>query len=169
MDVSHSAWLHIDELNFSRPEQILSLKDKLLPDLCHGFFWSEENVDLNYFPTLIHHHVLENNLDQHFPQTRRSHDRDMAKACLLTKKFVLFLRKLAHLYKLMKSGRAIGGAYGWEHDSLNTCQWGSLPGEMVKVINPRIPQDKAVLVSLHMQIETLMLIMMYKSICSRRV
>ena len=29
------------------------LKDKLLPDFCHGFFWSEENVDLNYFPT--HH------------------------------------------------------------------------------------------------------------------
>ena len=35
--------------------------------------------------THIHHHVLENNLDQHFPQTRRSHDRDLAKACLSTK------------------------------------------------------------------------------------
>ena len=33
-------------------------------------------------------------------------------------------------------------------------------GEMVKVRNPGIPQDMAVLVSLHMQIETLMLIMM---------
>ena len=36
-------------------------------------------------PTLIHHYVLENNLDQHFPQTRRSHDRNLVKACLLTK------------------------------------------------------------------------------------
>ena len=34
-------------------------------------------------------------------------------------------------------------------------------GEMVKVRNPSIPQDMAVLVSLHMQIETLMLIMMF--------
>ena len=25
---------------------------QILPDFCHGFFWSEENVDLNYFPTL---------------------------------------------------------------------------------------------------------------------
>ena len=33
-------------------------------------------------------------------------------------------------------------------------------GEIVKVRNPSIPQDMAVLVSLHMQIETLMLIMM---------
>ena len=49
-------------------------------------------------PTLIHHHVLENNLDQHFPQTGRSHDRDMAKSMSFNKKFVLFLRKLAHLY-----------------------------------------------------------------------
>ena len=36
-------------------------------------------------PILIHNHVLENSLDQHFPQTGRSHDRDLAKACLLTK------------------------------------------------------------------------------------
>ena len=28
------------------------LEDKLLPDFYHGFFWSEENVYLNYFPTL---------------------------------------------------------------------------------------------------------------------
>ena len=28
------------------------LEDKLLPDFYHGFFWSEENVILNYFPTL---------------------------------------------------------------------------------------------------------------------
>ena len=34
-------------------------------------------------------------------------------------------------------------------------------GDMVKVRNPSIPQDMAVLVSLHMQIETLMLIMMF--------
>ena len=33
-------------------------------------------------------------------------------------------------------------------------------GEMVKVRNPSIPQDIAVLISLHMQIETVMLIMM---------
>ena len=33
-------------------------------------------------------------------------------------------------------------------------------GELPKVRNPSIPQDMAVLVSLHMQIETLMLIMM---------
>ena len=36
-------------------------------------------------PTLIHHYVLENNLDQHFPQIGRSPDIDLAKACLLTK------------------------------------------------------------------------------------
>ena len=28
------------------------LEDKLLPDFYHGLFWSEENVILNYFPTL---------------------------------------------------------------------------------------------------------------------
>ena len=33
-------------------------------------------------------------------------------------------------------------------------------GELPKVRNPSIPQDMVVLVSLHMQIETLMLIMM---------
>ena len=26
---------------------IILLKDKLSPDFCHGFLWSEENVDLN--------------------------------------------------------------------------------------------------------------------------
>ena len=29
----------------------LLLEDKLLPDFYHGLFWSEENVDLNIFPT----------------------------------------------------------------------------------------------------------------------
>ena len=28
------------------------LEVKLSPDFYHGFFWSEENVNLNYFPTL---------------------------------------------------------------------------------------------------------------------
>ena len=37
--------------NFLKNRTNISLKDKLLPDFCHGFFWSEENVDLNYFPT----------------------------------------------------------------------------------------------------------------------
>ena len=37
--------------NFFKNRTIFLLKDKLSPDFCHGFFWSEENVDLNYFPT----------------------------------------------------------------------------------------------------------------------
>ena len=40
-------------------------------------------------PTPIHHLVLENNLE-HFPQTRRSHDRNLVKACLLTKLLFCF-------------------------------------------------------------------------------
>ena len=39
------------QLIFSWTGQIILLKDKLSPDFCHGFFWSEEDVDLNYFPT----------------------------------------------------------------------------------------------------------------------
>ena len=41
--------------SFCKPTKFLKnrtnilLKDKLLPDFCHGFLWSEENVDLNYF------------------------------------------------------------------------------------------------------------------------
>ena len=35
-------------------------------------------------PTLWHQYVLEINLDEHFPQTGWSHDRDLAKACLTT-------------------------------------------------------------------------------------
>ena len=37
--------------NVLKNRTIFLLKDKLSPDFCHGFFWSEENVDLNYFPT----------------------------------------------------------------------------------------------------------------------
>ena len=37
--------------NFLINRTNILLKDKLSPDFCHGFFWSEENVDLNYFPT----------------------------------------------------------------------------------------------------------------------
>ena len=37
--------------NFLKNRTNFLLNDKLLLDLCHGFFWSEENVDLNYFPT----------------------------------------------------------------------------------------------------------------------
>ena len=47
----------------------------------------------------LHHHVLENNLDQHFPQTRRSHDRNLVKACLLTKLLFCLLRKIAYLHE----------------------------------------------------------------------
>ena len=44
MDVSHSVWFHVSKL-FSQNRTIILLKDKFLPDFCHGFFWSEENVD----------------------------------------------------------------------------------------------------------------------------
>ena len=37
--------------NFLKSRMIKLLEDKLLPDFYHGFFWSEENVHLNYFPT----------------------------------------------------------------------------------------------------------------------
>ena len=37
--------------NFLINRTNILLKDKLSPDFCHGFFWSKENVDLNYFPT----------------------------------------------------------------------------------------------------------------------
>ena len=36
---------------FLKNRTIKLLEDKLLPDFYHGFFWSEENVHLNYFPT----------------------------------------------------------------------------------------------------------------------
>ena len=39
-------------------------------------------IKLYGISTLIHHFVLENNLVEHFSQTRRSHDRNLAKACL---------------------------------------------------------------------------------------
>ena len=42
---------HVGKLIFSKNRTNILLKDKLLPDFCHGFFWSEENVNLNYFPT----------------------------------------------------------------------------------------------------------------------
>ena len=35
--------------------------------------------------------MLENNLDEHFHQTRRSHDRNLAKACLLAIYLFCFL------------------------------------------------------------------------------
>ena len=37
--------------NFLKNRIFNLLKDKLLPDFPHGFFWSEENVHLNQFPT----------------------------------------------------------------------------------------------------------------------
>ena len=37
--------------NFLKNRTIKLLKGKLLPDFYHGFFWFEENVHLNYFPT----------------------------------------------------------------------------------------------------------------------
>ena len=37
--------------NFLKNRIIVLLEDKLLHDFYHGFFWSEENVVLNYFPT----------------------------------------------------------------------------------------------------------------------
>ena len=37
--------------NFLQNRTNKLLEDKLLPDFYHGFFWSEENVHLNYFPT----------------------------------------------------------------------------------------------------------------------
>ena len=37
--------------NFLKNRTIIWLEDKLSPDFYHGFFWSEENVVLNYFPT----------------------------------------------------------------------------------------------------------------------
>ena len=37
--------------NFLKNRIFYLLKDKLLPDFCHGFFQSEENVYLNQFPT----------------------------------------------------------------------------------------------------------------------
>ena len=49
MDVSHSVLYHVSNFLINRTN--ILLKDKLLPDFCHGFFWSEENADLNYFPT----------------------------------------------------------------------------------------------------------------------
>ena len=36
---------------FLKNRIISLLEDKLSPDFYHGFFWSEENVVLNYFPT----------------------------------------------------------------------------------------------------------------------
>ena len=38
---------------FSKNRTNKLLEDKLLPDFYHGFFWSEENVHLNYFLTHI--------------------------------------------------------------------------------------------------------------------
>ena len=43
---------YVGKLDISKTEQFW-LKDKLSPDFCHGFFWSEENVDLNYFPHMM--------------------------------------------------------------------------------------------------------------------
>ena len=43
--------------NFLKHRTIKLLEDKLLPDFYHGFFWSEENVCLNYFPR--HNSVTE--------------------------------------------------------------------------------------------------------------
>ena len=37
--------------NFLKNRIIILLEDKLLQDIYHGFFWSEENVNLNIFPT----------------------------------------------------------------------------------------------------------------------
>ena len=39
--------------NFLKNRTNKLLEDKLLSDFYHGFFWSEENVHLNYFPTHI--------------------------------------------------------------------------------------------------------------------
>ena len=50
MDVSHSVWFHVTGLIFYK-RAIILWKDKLSPDWHHGFFWPEENVVLNYFPT----------------------------------------------------------------------------------------------------------------------
>ena len=60
INVKEHKWLHYIMLNkfyyvdviFSQNRIIILLKDKLLPDFYHRFFWSEENVVLNYFPTL---------------------------------------------------------------------------------------------------------------------
>ena len=53
MDVSHSVWEHVSWIFFSKNRTSKLLEDKLLPDFYHGFFWSEENVHLNYVPTHI--------------------------------------------------------------------------------------------------------------------
>ena len=47
-------------------------------------------IKIEGYTTPIHHRVLENNLDQHFPQTRRSHDRNLVKACLPIKLLFCF-------------------------------------------------------------------------------
>ena len=51
MDVSHSVYFNV-ESDLSQKEKYFSVEDKLLPVLKHGFLRSEENVNLNNFPTL---------------------------------------------------------------------------------------------------------------------
>ena len=46
-------------------------------------------------PTLMHHYVLENNLDQHFPQTGRSHDKRSGKSLSFNKKICSVLEKIS--------------------------------------------------------------------------
>ena len=38
-------------VDFLKNRTLILIKDKLLPVSKHGFFWSEENVHLNHFPT----------------------------------------------------------------------------------------------------------------------
>ena len=64
----------VDKLIFSKTEIIFLLRDKLLPDFHHGFF-----------------------------RPGRSHDGNLAKACLSTKKIILFLRKLAYLHEIKQN------------------------------------------------------------------
>ena len=52
------SFISCTQTKFLKHRTNILLKDKLSPDFCHGFFWSEENVDLNYFLTLDGAYVL---------------------------------------------------------------------------------------------------------------
>ena len=56
-----------------------------------------------WLPYVCWKKMLENNLDQHFLRHGRSHDGNLAKACLSTKKIILFLRKLAYLHVIKQN------------------------------------------------------------------
>ena len=73
--------------------------------------------------------------------------------------------------KLVKSGRTIGGAQGWGHDLLNTCQWGSLPGWDAQGYKPKHSQGShgSSGKSAHDSRDNICSLWCYKSICFRRI